>query len=121
LYAFQLEEESREGKECQMIELSNCKNMQFANLWFYRVIRVTTPKSYGMRIWNCENIKLRNVHNYTQKLWVTEFTAYDVNRKLPVYPWEYALLTITGDEKGMEPLTDATGQVKKLVSGFDFA
>ena len=121
LYAFQLEEESREGKECQMIELSNCKNMQFANLWFYRVIRVTTPKSYGMRIWNCQNIKLRNVHNYTQKLWVTEFTAYDVNRKLPVYPWEYAMLTVTGDEKGREPLTDATGLVKKLVSGFDFA
>jgi hypothetical protein len=121
LYAFQLEEESREGKECQMIELSNCKDMQFANLWFYRVIRVTTPKSYGMRIWNCENIILRNVHNYTQKLWVTEFTVYDVNRKLPVYPWEYALLTVTGKETGNEPQTDTTGKVKRLITGFDFA
>jgi len=86
IYAFQLEEESREGKECQMVDLSNCKNMLFGNLWFYRVIRVTTPKRFGMRIWNCENIEFHNVKNYTQKLVVTEFTVYDVNKELPVYP-----------------------------------
>ncbi|HSL86072.1 MAG TPA: glycosyl hydrolase family 28-related protein, partial [Bacteroidales bacterium] len=55
LYAFQLEEESREGKECQMVELSGCRDIVFGNLWIYRVIRVTTPKRFGVRIWNCEN------------------------------------------------------------------
>lgn len=120
IYAFQMEEESREGKECQMVDLSNCKNMLFGNLWFYRVIRVTTPKRFGMRVWNCENIEFHNVKNYTQKLVVTEFTLYDVNKELPVYPWEYARLIITGKETGNLTLSNQVGKVQRLVSGFDF-
>jgi hypothetical protein len=121
LYAFQLEEESREGKEDQAIDLSNCKNISFNNLWMYRVIRVTTPKRFGARVWNCENIVLRNVKNYTQKLVVNEFTFYDVNKEIPVYPWEYAKLTITGKESGNLLITNQIGKVERLVSGFDFA
>ena len=121
LYAFQLEEESTEGKECQMIEMADCKNIQFANLWMYRVIRVTTPKSFGARLWNCENIQVRNLHNYTQKLWVTEFTFWDANKELPAYPWELAKLTVTGNEAGNPESENKIGKVKRLVSGFDFA
>jgi len=121
LYAFQLEEESREGKEDQAIDLSNCKNVVFNNLWMYRVIRVTTPQRFGARVWNCENIVLRNVKNYTQKLVVYEFTFYDVNKEVPVYPWEYAKLTITGKESGNLFISNKIGQVERLVSGFDFA
>lgn len=121
LYAFQLEEESREGKEAQAIDLSNSKNIAFNNLWMYRVIRVTTPKRFGARVWNCENIVLRNVKNYTQKLVVNEFTFYDVNKEVPVYPWEYARLTITGRETGNLVVGNQIGKVERLVSGFDFA
>ncbi len=121
LYAFQLEEEGVEGKECQMIEMADCKNILFANLWMYRVIRVTTPKRFGARLWNCENIQVRNVHNYTQKLWVTEFTFWDVNKELAVYPWEIAKMTITGAETGNLKPEMQVGKVERLVSGFDFA
>lgn len=120
LYAFQLEEESREGKECQMVELSGCKNISFNNFWIYRVIRVTTPKRFGVRIWNCENIVFRNIKNYTQKLVVTEFPVYDVNKEIPVYPWELAKLTVTGKEMGNKTITGQPGKVEKLVSGFYF-
>jgi hypothetical protein len=120
LYAFQLEEESREGKECQSVELSGCTDMLFANFWNYRVIRVYTPKSFAMRVWNCENIEFRNVKNYTQKLVNTEFTVYDVNKKLPVYPWEYARLLITGREKSNLEITSQPWKADKLMSGFDF-
>lgn len=120
IYAFQLEEESREGKECQMVELSNCKNIRFNNFWIYRVIRVTTPKRFGVRLWNCENIEFRNIKNYTQKLVVTEFPVYDVNKELPAYPWELAKLTITGKEKGNKIITNQPGKVERLVSGFNF-
>jgi hypothetical protein len=51
IYAFQMEEESREGKECQMVDMSNCKNVLFGNLWIYRVIRVTTPKTTPRNWW----------------------------------------------------------------------
>ncbi len=121
LYAFQLEEEGVEGKECQMIEMADCKNILFANLWMYRVIRVTTPKRFGARLWNCENIEVRNLHNYTQKLWVTEFTFWDANKELPAYPWEIAKLTITGTETGNLKPENQVGKLERLVSGFDFA
>ncbi|HEX2967457.1 MAG TPA: glycosyl hydrolase family 28-related protein [Bacteroidales bacterium] len=120
LYAFQLEEESREGKECQSVELSNCRSIRFNNFWNYRVIRVTTPKQYGVRVWNCEDVEFRNVKNYTQKLVVTEFPIYDVNRKLPVYPWELAKVTITGSEKTNKTISLEAGKVEKLATGFYF-
>ena len=36
VYALQLEEESRESSECQPMELENCKNMVFANLYMFQ-------------------------------------------------------------------------------------
>ncbi len=120
LYAFQLEEESREGKECQSVELSNCKNIEFNNFWIYRVIRVTTPKEYGVRVFNCEDVRFRNIKNYTQKLVVTEFPVYDVNRKLGIYPWELAKATITGEEKSNKNIELSTGKVERLASEFYF-
>jgi hypothetical protein len=120
MYAFQLEEESREGKEDMGIDISNSRNLVFNNLWLYRVIRVTTPKRFAARIWNCENIEFRNVKNYTQKLVVNEFTVYDVNKEIPVYPWEYARLTVTGKEPVNLQISDQIGKVERLVSGFDF-
>src|SRR5690606_19219301 len=46
-YAFQFEEESREGEECQSLEMNDCHNLLFANFWMYRVIRVNTPREWG--------------------------------------------------------------------------
>ena len=120
LYAFQLEEESREGKECQSVELSGCSNMLFANFWNYRVIRVYTPKSFAVQVWNCRNIEFRNVKNYTQKLVNTEFTVYDVNKRIPVYPWEYARLTISGKEQTNLQITGQLWKPEKLMTGFNF-
>ena len=44
IYAMQFEEESREGKDCVSLVMDNCENLRFANTWFYRVIRVNTPR-----------------------------------------------------------------------------
>lgn len=43
VYALQLEEESRESLDCQQIELQNCSDILFANLYLFRVIRINTP------------------------------------------------------------------------------
>ncbi|HVU84351.1 MAG TPA: glycosyl hydrolase family 28-related protein, partial [Puia sp.] len=43
VYALQLEEESREGTECQPMELEDCHDMVFANLYMFRVIRIIKP------------------------------------------------------------------------------
>ncbi|MDR3141486.1 MAG: SMP-30/gluconolactonase/LRE family protein [Tannerellaceae bacterium] len=121
IYAYQFEEEGREGKDCKMMEVSNCKNLLFVNLWMYRVIRAFTPKEYGIRLWNCENIQFRNLHNYTQILPVIEIPVYDVNKKLPVYDWDFARLDVSGKETGKRIIDTRPGAINKLAEGFEFA
>lgn len=121
MYAFQFEEEYPEGIESQMLEIVNSRDLLFGNLWLYRTIRVQTPKRFGMRLWSSQNIQIRNLHNYTQKLWVTEFPVWDVNKELPAYPWEFAKLTVTGNEQGNLARDFQVGKVNRLASGFDFA
>ena len=121
IYAYQFEEEGREGKDCKMMEISNCKNLMFANLWIYRVIRASTPQEFGVRIWNSENIQFRNFHNYTQVLPVIELPVYDVNKKLPVYDWDFARLDISGKEASNRPYDNRPGAINKLGENFEFA
>jgi hypothetical protein len=121
LYAYQFEEEGREGKDCKMMEVSNCKNLMFVNLWMYRVIRAFTPQEYGIRLWDCENIQFRNLHNYTQILPVIEIPVYDVNKKLPVYDWDFARLDVSGKETSKRILDNRPGAINKLAEGFEFA
>ena len=121
VYAFQFEEEGREGKDCKMLEVSNSNNLMFVNLWMYRVIRASTPQEFGVRIWNCENVEFRNMHNYTQVLPVIEIPVYDVNKEIPVYEWDFARLNITGKEKSNKQISNQPGVINKLADGFEFA
>jgi DNA-binding beta-propeller fold protein YncE len=121
MYAFQFEEEYREGIEAISMDISNSENLMFANLWMYRTIRVETPKRFGIRLWNSQNIDIRNLRNYTQKLWVNEFPVWDVNKELAAYPWHFAKLTVTGDEKGNLESDFKVGEVNRIASGFNFA
>lgn len=119
IYAFQFEEEGREGPDCHMAEMSNCKNIELINVWMYRVIRAFMPKEIGFRIWDCENITFRNMHNYTQILPVIEFPVYDMNKALPVYSWDFARLTISGKEKSNRAACDVIDKPVKLATGFE--
>lgn len=120
VYAFQLEEESRESSECQPVELEACKDMTFANLYMFRVIRVNVPYPYSVRTWSCENIEFLNVHNYSQIKYTTDLPIYDINTDRQVRPWEFQKLIITGKESRREPLSNETGKVQRLASGFEF-
>lgn len=121
VYAFQFEEEYTEGIEAISVDISNSENLFFANLWMYRTIRVQQPKRFGIRLWNSKNIEIRNLRNYTQKLWVNEFPVWDVNRELAAYPWYFAKLNITGEERPNLSTDFEVGKVNRIASGFDFA
>jgi len=120
MYAFQFEEEGLEGKDCLMMDIANCSNLLFANQWMYRVIRVSTPQPLGVRVSGSRNIVFRNMHNFTQKLQVIEFPVYEMNKQLPVYPWDFARLTITGDEPEHKKSENITWEAEKVASGFIF-
>ena len=121
IYAFQFEEEGREGPDCYMAEMSNCQNIEMVNVWMYRVIRAFMPKRIGFRIWDCKNITFRNMHNYTQILPVIEFPIYDMNKKLPIYSWDFARLTVSGSEKSLRPSCTVMDKPVKLATGFELA
>ena len=96
-YAMQYEEESREGEHCVSLVMDNCEDLLFANSRFYRVIRVKTPRDFGMQVSNCKNIEFRNMHTWTQILPLTAATAYDVNKNISLYANDFARATITGN------------------------
>ncbi|WP_085537304.1 glycosyl hydrolase family 28-related protein [Massilibacteroides vaginae] len=119
-YALQLEEETRESPDCQPIELENCNNLFFANLYLFRVVWIKTPMPYAIRTWNCRNIEFYNVHNFTQMRFTIDLVMYDINTKQDVRPWEFTRLTITGNEP-QKTICENKDEVKKLATGFEYA
>ncbi|MDP4209290.1 MAG: glycosyl hydrolase family 28-related protein [Bacteroidota bacterium] len=120
VYALQLEEESRESLECQPMELEKCSAMTFANLYMFRVIRVKVPYPYSVRTWDCSNLEMLNIHNYSQIKYTTDNPLYDINTGVEVRPVELARLFITG--KTPKNGTASVGtEVQCLAKGFEFA
>ena len=112
VYVFQTEEESVESTECQPIELENCKDMTFADVYMFRVIRINEPYHNSIRLWNCENINFINIHNYSQIKYTTDVPFYDVNKNIEVRPWELQKMVVTGKETRREPLTNTVGKLR---------
>lgn len=120
IYCFQFEEETLEGPDDHMAEVSDCQNLEFINVWMYRVIRIKTPKEIGFHIWNCKDVVFRNMHNYTQILPVIEYPVYDMNRQLPMPAWDFAYLRITGQEASKVP-TAQLWQPVRISTGYEMA
>lgn len=125
VYALQLEEESREGSECQPMELQDCSDMVFANLYMFRVIRVKKPYPYSIRKWGGDHIEFLNVHNYSQTEYTTTVPLYDMNTNTEIRPWEFERLYI-GDRQAIADKKDApghagSGMIAQLATGFEFA
>jgi sugar lactone lactonase YvrE len=120
IYALQLEEESREGVYCQPMEISNCSNMMFANLYLFRVIRFKTPYPYSVRTWDCRNIEFLNIHNYSQIKYTTDNPLFDINTNTEVRPVEMARLFLSGKTPGKNSASTAES-VRMLARGFEFA
>jgi sugar lactone lactonase YvrE len=118
IYALQLEEESRESSECQPLEIADCSNMVFANLYMFRVIRVNVPYPYSIRNWGSSNIEFLNVHNYSQIKYTTINPLYDVNSNTTVRPWEFNRLYI---DKASSVPAFTNNAVNMLTTGFEFA
>ena len=120
VYALQLEEESREGTECQPLELVNCNNIVFGNLYMFRVIRIIKPYPWSIRNWGSSNIEFLNVHNYSQIKYTTENPLYDVNTNTTIRPWEFNRLYIGKSSPVNESVATGMG-VQKLFTGSEFA
>jgi len=119
-YAFQFEEEGREGKKARTLNLSNCKDLMFANLWMYRTIRVNTPRPWGVKVSSSQRIDFRNMRSWTQVLQLPERTIFDMDKNLIVYPGDFARVTVTGNETS-DSHENPNGIAEKLGFGYEFA
>lgn len=119
-YAFQFEEEGREGKKAQTLNITNSKDLMFANFWMYRTIRVNTPRPWGVKVSNSHNIEFRNMRSWTQVLQLPERTIFDMDKNLIVYPGDFARLTISGKEKSNKNENPNT-VAEQLGFGYEFA
>jgi hypothetical protein len=117
-YAFQFEEEGREGKNARTLTIHDCSNLMFANFWIYRTIRVNTPRPWGIKVSNSTNIDFRNMRSWTQVLQLPERTLYDMDKNRIVYPGDFARVTVTGKEPSNK---NSGGAIEKLGSGYEFA
>ncbi|TLU99614.1 gluconolaconase [Dyadobacter luticola] len=119
VYALQLEEESKESANCQPVELENCRDMTFANLYMFRVIRVKTPYPQSIRSWGNNIIEFLNVHNYAQTKYPSTVLIYDIQQNFEIRPWEFQRLVLNMEKywRMMPPLSAMT----HWFGGFDFA
>lgn len=99
-YAMQTEEEKAEGMECLPLELVSCENITFANLYMFRVVAVDRPYETGIRLWECKDIQLLNVHNKAQMQYIFTLTLQDETTGFYGKSPEYARLLLDGGGRG---------------------
>ena len=121
LYGFQTEEESREGLECQPVDMNNCADIMFAGTNTFRVIRVVTPWPYAFKVSNCSNIVFRNFRNYGQVKQPHNYALADLNSEQKILPWSFASATVKGSETASEFARPLFGKARRIATGFQFA
>lgn len=123
-YAFQTEEEKAEGLECLPIELNTCENIMFANLFLFRTVAVDRPCETGIKLWDCKNIRLFNVHNKAQMQYIFSLTMKDETTGFYAKSPEYAGLIYHGDrQEKLQKTRVLCGdtEYEVLANGFLFA
>lgn len=123
-YALQTEEEKAEGLECLPIELNTCENILFANLFLFRTVAVDKPYEMGVKLWDCQNIHLFNVHNKAQMQYIFSFTLQDETTGFCAKSPEYARLFFRGEGgEGTETVKVVCGdtEYQVLAEGYLYA
>ena len=121
IYCMQTEEESVESKECQPIEMDDCSNIRFAELYMFRVIRVNWPYYSSVRIRNCKDIELLNVHNFAQVKHSNTIAVFDQSKNIDIRPWELARLYVTGSEHSNFASSARSGEAARIGGDLEFA
>jgi sugar lactone lactonase YvrE len=120
-----MEEESGESWNALPVEIQNSKNITFANLYLYRVIRMVNPFPYGVKINSSQNIEFRGVHVYSPTKLSFDNTIYDETNDVEVRSREIAKLTLSGKPSKKRPVKKSPvlaggAKVEKVKGGFEF-
>src|ERR1035441_1866700 len=96
IYALQTEEERGEGGFALPLEIDGSSNITVANFHAYRVISTFQPFPWAIKVSNSRNIRLRNIHCYSNSKVSFDDTIYDATHNASVRTREFASLTVSG-------------------------
>lgn len=116
--ALQLEEEVAEGQDCQPIEISDCQDLLFANLFLFRVIWLPKPYPQAIRTWNVTDLEFYNLHNFTQVKLTIDNVVQDMDSGTAIRDWQLAFLRISSQLEGTRLIAGA--KPVPLAKGFEF-
>jgi hypothetical protein len=121
VYALQLEEERGEGGFALPVEVRDCRDITFANLFFYRVISSHQPFPCALKVSRSRNIRLRNFHCWSNSK--ADFDNSIHSEGMELRQREFASLTLSpGPVKGAPDrrsvVLEKGSGVEKLTGGF---
>ena len=123
IYALQTEEERGEGGFALPVEIRDSSDITIANLHIYRVVSSYQPFPYAIKVSESKNIRLRNIHCYSDNKASFDNTVYDQTHNVEIRPREFAWLTISGAAPQTHPAEPAPvlaegAKVEKVAGGF---
>jgi Pectate lyase superfamily protein/SMP-30/Gluconolactonase/LRE-like region len=123
IYALQTEEERGEGGFALPLEIRDANDITVANLHMYRVVSSYQPFPYAIKVTNSKNIRLRNVHCYSDAKVSFDNAVYDQTHNVEVRQREFAWLDVSGNappspSKQPSPVLAEAAKVEKLAGGF---
>lgn len=114
-FALQFEEERAEGPQALPLEVEDCEDLEFANLYIYRVMSTYSPYPVGVLVRGSRDIRFRGVHAYGPSKFTVDATIAGTESGRRVLAREIARLNITGSES---PAPAADPRLVKLADGF---
>jgi hypothetical protein len=123
IYALQTEEERGEGGFALPLEIQDSSNITVANLHMYRVVSSYQPFPYAIKVANSKNMRLRNIHCYSDSKVSFDNVVYDQTHNIEVRQREFSWLTISGEAPKVlpqepSPVLSEGAKVEKVASGF---
>ena len=123
VFALQTEEERGEGGFALPLEIRDSKNLLIANMHIYRVVSAYQPAPYAILVSRSADIRLRNIHCYSDSKVSFDDTVYDQTSGVYVRQREFGWLDISGKPPAAKTKSTSTiladdAGLKKLAGGF---
>jgi hypothetical protein len=122
-YALQTEGERGESGFDLPLEIEASHDITVANLHIYRVISSFQPFPWAIKVSNSSDIRLRNVHCYSNSKVSYDCAVYDQTHNVEVREREFAWLDLSGrapkpKSVARSPVVARGATVEKLAGGF---
>lgn len=124
IYALQTEEERGEGPFALPLSIDNSSNITIANYHSYRVVSSYQPFLNASRIANSHNIRLRNIHVYSDsKVSFDNSVVIEQPHSIEIRDREFASLTIDSSKTASAPVAHSVvlapeSKVERLSTDF---